>query len=166
VSGLAQGSLDLLKELDKETAPPSQAADPFQVLDAAVAQAPEKEKGLADQLGKNLAGSLRVRGGYYFRDAAERQGADMKRGFGEGLLRFSDWTGGNLAGRYRRVGRVRHQMNPYSGVTYLSRTATGVAGSRRSTNCFSRSTSRSTASSLVNESFPAACPPSIPPRTA
>lgn len=115
---LAQGDLDLLKDLDKETATKPKAADPFQALDAAVTEAPKKEDALADQLAKNLSGRLRVRGIYFFQDAQEREGADLRRGFGEVLLRFSDWVGGK-SWRADVSGWAEGgtQVNTYAGVT-------------------------------------------------
>lgn len=113
----AQGSQDLLKELDNETAP-QKKPDPFMDLDAAVTSEPEKKEGFTDQLAKNMSGRLRIRGMYFLRDAQEREGADLNQVMGETLLRFSNWVGGKTW-RADIVGWAEHgtQINTYAGVT-------------------------------------------------
>ncbi len=111
------GQADLLKELDKDTAP-EKSKDPLQEIDTAPAKEPEKKDDLAAQLVKNISGSLRLRGMHYWQDAQAREGADLHHNFGEVLLKFSDWIGGK-SWRADIAGWVEDgtQENTYAGVT-------------------------------------------------
>lgn len=113
----AQAQVDLLKELDKETAPQQKGPDLFKDLETAAADKPEKKDDIASQAVKHLAGSLRLRSMYYWQAAQERDGADLSHAAGEALLKFSDWVGGKTW-RADVSGWIEHgtQENTYAGV--------------------------------------------------
>ena len=114
---VAQGQTDLLKELDKDTAP-EKGVDLLKEMEQATTKEPEKKDDIATQLAKHITGSLRLRGFHYWQDAQAREGADLTHNMGEILLKFSDWVGGKTW-RADISGWVEHgnQENTYAGVT-------------------------------------------------
>ncbi|MEA3428341.1 MAG: hypothetical protein U9Q84_03800 [Thermodesulfobacteriota bacterium] len=103
---MSADDLDLLEDLDLlgelEEAPAEKKDDQFKFL---------------AQIGKNLEGSLQLRGHVFFREPEDREGLDKRNPVGEALLRFNTCTGNDtlrldLSG-WSETGT---QQNTYDGI--------------------------------------------------
>lgn len=94
---MSADDLDLLKDLDKEISPAKEssgdALDLLNELGEAPAEKKDDQFKCLTQIGKNLEGSLQLRGHVFYREPEDREGLDKKNPVGEALLRFKTWTG-------------------------------------------------------------------------
>ena len=122
-NAMAADDLDLLDDLDKEITTEQEKGkdDDLDLLDELEAKPAEKKEDsfkYLTMIGKNLEGSLRLRGHAFFREPEDREGIDERNPVGEALLRFETWTGGdtfrlNLAG-WLEAGS---QQDTYEGIS-------------------------------------------------
>ncbi len=93
---MAADDLDLLDDLDEEISTEKGADDDLDLFGELEAEAVEKKDDkfkYLTMIGKNLEGSLRLRGHVFFREPEDREELDKHNPVGEALLRFKTWTG-------------------------------------------------------------------------
>jgi len=92
--------LDLLNDLDQEMSPTEEKAgddlDLFDELEESPAEKKDDRFKLFTQIGKNLEGSLQLRGHVFYKEPEDREGLDKKNPVGEALLRLNTWTGSDM----------------------------------------------------------------------
>ena len=94
---MSADDLDLLNDLDQEMSPKEEKSsddlDLFDELEEAPAEKKDDQIKCLTQIGKNLEGSIQLRGHVFYREPEDREGLDKRDPVGEALLRFKTWTG-------------------------------------------------------------------------
>ncbi|MBF0118516.1 MAG: hypothetical protein HQK79_06745 [Desulfobacterales bacterium] len=121
-----QGDGDLFNELETGSSPStskeSSPKDDFADLEQSEKKPQLEQKPISkivNQIPKNFEGNLRFKYLHYLRDPEKREGADLSNDFGNALLEYKSWTGGEIW-KLNMSGWVEGgtDKGAYSGITH------------------------------------------------